>query len=138
MALLAVGTMVQTALRVAESLIEDGVEATVLNCRFIKPLDEALLTRTILRHDRLITLEEAALPGGFGERVARFLTDHPQVSSHVALKCLGIPDVFIQHASRKEQLDEAGLSPDAVRRLTLAFLASSVVESFGSGRASGA
>jgi 1-deoxy-D-xylulose-5-phosphate synthase len=135
--LLAVGTMVQTALAVADALAEEGVEATVLNCRFVKPMDEDLLTRTLLRHDRVVTLEEAALPGGFGERVARFLSDHPQVAGQVALKCLGIPDVFIQHASRKEQLEEAGLSPAAVRAQVLALLASSEVESFGPGRASG-
>jgi deoxyxylulose-5-phosphate synthase len=69
--------------------------------------------------------------------VARFLSDHPQVAGQVALKCLGIPDVFIQHASRKEQLEEAGLSPAAVRAQVLALLASSEVESFGPGRASG-
>jgi 1-deoxy-D-xylulose-5-phosphate synthase len=136
-ALLAVGTMVQTALTVADALAEEGVEATVLNCRFVKPMDEELLTRTLLRHDRVVTLEEAVLTGGFGERVARFLFDHPQVAGHVALKCLGIPDVFIQHASRKEQLEEAGLSPAAVRAQVLALLTSSEVESFGPGRATG-
>jgi 1-deoxy-D-xylulose-5-phosphate synthase len=135
-ALLGVGTMVQTALRVAETLAEEGVEATVLNCRFVKPMDEDLLARTVARHDRLVTLEEAALWGGFGERVARWLFEHPQLAGQAALSCLGIPDGFFQHASRKEQLEEAGLSPAAVRLHVLAFLAASEVGSFGPGRES--
>ncbi|MFN2431766.1 MAG: 1-deoxy-D-xylulose-5-phosphate synthase [Gemmatimonadota bacterium] len=122
-ALLALGTMVPIALRVAERLVEDGVEATVLNCRFVKPMDEELLQRAVLRHERLVTLEEAALPGGFGERVARWVFEHPELAAGVTLRCFGIPDVFIQHASRREQLAEAGLSPEAVRRRVLQMVA---------------
>jgi 1-deoxy-D-xylulose-5-phosphate synthase len=136
-ALLAVGTMVPVALHAADLLAEDGIEATVLNCRFVKPMDEQLLTRTALSHDRLVTLEEAALPGGFGERVGRFLFDHPEIGANVGLRSFGIPDTFIQHASRKEQLAEAGLTPEAIRRQALALVAPSEVEPFGSGRAAG-
>ena len=135
-ALLAVGTMVRPAMQVAHALAEEGIEATVLNCRFVKPMDEELLTRTILRHDRLVTLEEAALPGGFGERVGRFLCNHPQLAADVRLRSLGIPDYFIAHASRKEQLAEAGLSPEAVRRQVLDFVSPSAAEIFSSGHAS--
>ncbi|MBA2564591.1 MAG: 1-deoxy-D-xylulose-5-phosphate synthase [Gemmatimonadetes bacterium] len=136
-ALLAVGTMVATALRVARELAqEEGVEAAVLNCRFVKPMDEDLLMRTVLSHERIVTLEEAALPGGFGERVARWLFEHPSESAGVTLRPFGIPDVFIQHASRKEQLAQAGLSADAIRREVLAFLARSPAPSFSSGHVS--
>jgi 1-deoxy-D-xylulose-5-phosphate synthase len=134
-ALLALGTMVGPALKVAEDLARQGVEATVLNCRFVKPMDEELLTRTLLRHERIVTLEEAALTGGFGERIGRFISDHPELAGHVALRSLGIPDYFIQHASRKQQLAEAGLSPETIRATILTFLASVETSSFGSGGA---
>ncbi len=135
-ALLAVGTMVRTALEVADALAEEGLEATVLNCRFVKPMDEELLTRTLLRHDRVVTLEEAALPGGFGERVGRFIHDHPEIAGDARLVSLGIPDVFIQHASRKEQLAEAGLDAASVLRRVLALVAQADIPSYASGRGS--
>jgi 1-deoxy-D-xylulose-5-phosphate synthase len=135
-ALLAVGTMVLPALAAAEELAGDGIECTVLNCRFVKPMDEDLLARTLLRHDRVLTLEEAALPGGFGERVGRWIFDHPEVAGSVALRSLGIPDYFIQHASRKQQLAEAGLDRAAIVREVRALVSRQSLEPLVQERAS--
>jgi 1-deoxy-D-xylulose-5-phosphate synthase len=117
-AILAVGTMVKPALTAAETLASEGLEAEVVNCRYVKPLDEELLLGLASRFSRFVTVEESAVWSGFGANVLRSLTEQgfgPEA------RCLGLPDRVIDHAARKLQLEECGLTArgiaDAARAL---------------------
>jgi 1-deoxy-D-xylulose-5-phosphate synthase len=101
LALLAFGSMVDPAHKIAERL-----EATVVNMRFIKPLDESLIMSIAARHSAIVTLEENATAGGAGSAIGELLA-----AEGVALPLLhlGIPDRFIEHGSREDCLKDAGL-----------------------------
>lgn len=108
-AFLAVGTMVEHAKAAAAILAEEGIEATVVNMRFIKPLDTALIDAMAKTKKLIITAEENVLAGGFGSAVAEYLADSGQ---HVPLVRFGIPDRFIEQGTRKELLSLCGLQPE--------------------------
>ena len=108
-AFLAVGTMVEKAKEAAAILKEEGIEATVVNMRFIKPLDTELLGEMARTKKLLITAEENVLAGGFGSAVAEYLADH---GIEVPLLRFGIPDRFIEQGTRRELLSLCGLQPD--------------------------
>jgi 1-deoxy-D-xylulose-5-phosphate synthase len=105
-ALLAFGAMVPTAEEVAAEL-----DATVVNMRFVKPLDEEMVLSIAASHAVLVTLEDNALMGGAGSAVAECLAAHRVL---VPLLNIGIPDHFIEHGSREECLAAAGLDTASV------------------------
>ena len=105
-ALLAFGTMVRVALDVAGEL-----DATLINMRFVKPLDEALVASVADSHDLLVTLEENMVKGGAGSAVAEYLNSLPGCTE---LLQLGLPDHYIEHGSQQEQLLEAGLGREQI------------------------
>jgi 1-deoxy-D-xylulose-5-phosphate synthase len=112
--LLAFGSMLHTALQVAEQL-----DASVVNMRFIKPLDEALVLQMAESHDLLVTLEENVVMGGAGSAVNEFLARN----QHSIRVCnLGLPDHFIEHATPAEQLADAGLDLAGVLRSVTGFM----------------
>jgi len=106
--LLAFGTLVAAAERVGEEL-----DATVVNMRWVKPLDEELVLRLAQRHTALVTLEENAVAGGAGAAVLECLQAAGFLRPTLAL---GLPDRYIDHASPAESLAEAGLDLAAVRQ----------------------
>ena len=108
-ALLAVGSMVETAEAVRQLLARDGIDAGVVNCRFVKPLDGAVLRDLAGRLPLLCTLEENTLRGGFGSAVHEFLAEAGIVP--VALHHVGLPDRFITHGTVAQLQEEIGLSP---------------------------
>lgn len=108
-AFLAVGTMVEKAKEAAAILKEEGIEAAVVNMRFIKPLDTELLGEMARTKRLLITAEENVLAGGFGSAVAEYLADN---GIEVPLLRFGIPDRFIEQGTRRELLSLCGLQPD--------------------------
>ncbi len=120
-ALLAVGTMVSPALAAAEALARRGIEVEVVDMRFIKPLDEALLAAVWRRHREVFTIEENTVVGGFGAGVLEWAAAHDEATPpHVT--CIGIPDAFQEHATRAELLaamglDAAGLAGRVAARL---------------------
>jgi 1-deoxy-D-xylulose-5-phosphate synthase len=120
-ALLAIGTMTNIALKAAELLAHAGIAAEVVNMRFVKPLDTDLLREVALRIPRLVTLEDNVLIGGFGSAVAEFLA--ADGIAGVRLLPLGIPDRFIDHGTPQELQAELGLDPPGVARSVTAFLA---------------
>ncbi|MBV8495522.1 MAG: 1-deoxy-D-xylulose-5-phosphate synthase, partial [Gammaproteobacteria bacterium] len=103
LALLAFGTLVAPAAQIAETL-----DATLVNMRFVKPLDEELIVALATRHQALVTLEENATQGGAGSAVGELLAAE---GLQVALLQVGIPDRFIEHGSRDGCLAAAGLDP---------------------------
>ncbi len=110
--LLAVGSMVHASLQAADLLAIEGIEVGVVNCRFVKPLDEALLVELASRNWTLVTVEENTIRGGFGSGVAEALVEAG--SSAGRLHHIGVPDRFLEHASRPAVLEKAGLSPERI------------------------
>ena len=109
--LLATGTMVLPALEAAGRLATRGIEATVVNCRFIKPLDEACLARLFPTHAAVVTIEEGTVVNGFGSFVRGYIGERwPSVKG----VSLGLPDRFVDHGERSELLEEVGLTPEAI------------------------
>jgi 1-deoxy-D-xylulose-5-phosphate synthase len=108
-ALVGVGSGVGIALEAAEKLRPQGFHPTVVDARFVKPLDTALLDRLASTHARLVTIEENALPGGFGSAVLEYVADHD-----VEVVRFGLPDAFVPHGDRARLLADVGLTPDAV------------------------
>jgi 1-deoxy-D-xylulose-5-phosphate synthase len=110
--ILAIGSMVAVAVTAAEKLAADGVGATVINARFVKPLDTALISETARRIPRIITIEENALQGGFGSAVLEALSDSGVKVEK--LRRLGIPDQFIEHGSQKLLRTKYGLDEETL------------------------
>lgn len=118
--ILATGTMVTPALEAAAGLERTGIRAGVVNCRFIKPLDEALILKEAARAGAVITVEEHALAGGFGSAVAELLADR-KIS--VPIRRLGVPDEFIEHGTQHEQRLMLGLTSAGIEAAVRAMVA---------------
>jgi 1-deoxy-D-xylulose-5-phosphate synthase len=117
-AILATGTMVYPALDAAKIVGGEGIAAGVVNCRFIKPLDEELIIDLASRKTRLLTVEENALQGGFGSAVLELLEERGVMCE---VKRMGVPDRFVEHGTQQELrallgLDSSGIV-DKVREM---------------------
>ena len=110
-AILAIGSMVLPAERAADILAAEGVSAEVVNMRFVKPLDEALIVEVARRCGAIVTAEENVLPGGFGASVLEVLAKH---GLRIPVRTLGIPDRIFEHASQSRLRAMAGLAPNDV------------------------
>jgi 1-deoxy-D-xylulose-5-phosphate synthase len=106
--LLGYGSMVYPSMQVAEILSEHGIQATVINARFAKPLDTDLILPLAEKIGRVVTLEEGCLPGGFGSAVVEALMD---ADIAVPVKRIGVPDILVDHATPDESKAELGLTP---------------------------
>lgn len=111
-ALIAIGSMVRTALEAAKLLENYGIQCTVVNARFVKPLDEALLYKLANTHQHLITIEENTVAGGFGSAILEYL--NRQNLPDLSVKTLGIPDAFIPHGSNDQLLHNCGLDVEGI------------------------
>jgi 1-deoxy-D-xylulose-5-phosphate synthase len=114
LAILAVGTMVLPAMEAAERLAHDGIEAAVVNCRYLKPYDRAMFEHVVGHHTAILTVEEGTVVNGFGSFMSREI-DQFDAENRVRVQALGIPDQFVQHGPRKELLAEIGLDADGIR-----------------------
>jgi 1-deoxy-D-xylulose-5-phosphate synthase len=121
-AIVALGSMVEPALAAAEALAKGGVEVTVVNARFVKPLDESLLLSLTHRVGLVVTVEEGQRSGGFGSAVGELFTDHGVDSCR--LVSLGIPDAFVEHGTPAVLRANAGLTADTIRARLLESLPS--------------
>jgi 1-deoxy-D-xylulose-5-phosphate synthase len=106
-AILAVGPMTGPALKAAESLASKGVDVEVVNCRFVKPLDEAYLASRLASFTRVLTVEEGVVQGGFGSALLEWRAA-AGVSTPVVL--MGLPDSYITHGPRPRLLEDLGLT----------------------------
>ncbi len=111
-AIIAVGSMVNYALQAAEVLSKKRIETTVVNARFIKPLDAEMLEEVLGSSRTVFTLEEGVLDGGFGSAILEF-TEKENITG-VKIKCFGLPDKFIEHGARDELLRKYHLTPDEI------------------------
>ncbi|HEY9860693.1 MAG TPA: 1-deoxy-D-xylulose-5-phosphate synthase [Candidatus Obscuribacterales bacterium] len=105
------GSMVYPAMQAAEILSEHGIEATVVNARFAKPLDIELIAPLAQKIGRVVTLEEGCLMGGFGSAVIEALMDQNVV---VPVMRIGIPDELVEHATPEESKVTLGLTPSQI------------------------
>jgi 1-deoxy-D-xylulose-5-phosphate synthase len=116
--ILAVGTMVLPSLEAAQRLASDGVSATVVNCRYLKPYDRAVFERVVAGHRAILTVEEASETNGFGAFMAREIDGFRQDVAP-AVASMGMPDRFVEHGGRKELLAEMGLDSDGIHAVAL-------------------
>ena len=108
----AVGSMVCVAWEAAALLKEQGIEPTVINARFIKPLDSDTIVSAARRCGSLVTIEENSRRGGFGEAVRDAL--HEEGLGGLPQKLISLPDHFIEHGAQPIIRKEAGLSAEAI------------------------
>ncbi len=119
--LLAIGATVHTAIKAAEQLSAEGIEAEVVNMRFVKPLDGALLDEIASRFSLIVTIEDHSIAGGFGSAVLEHLASHP---SKPWVLLHGIPDRFVAHGSPQELYAELSLDPQGIARVVRSFVSS--------------
>jgi len=110
--IVAIGSTVVPSLQAAKKLAEQGIHAAVVNARFVKPLDSGLILRCCEEVGRLVTVEENDLEGAFGSAVLELLQARGLFS--VAVKRLGIPDVFVEHGSRDQLLQVYGIDSQGI------------------------
>ncbi|MCS6812882.1 MAG: 1-deoxy-D-xylulose-5-phosphate synthase [Cyanobacteria bacterium] len=111
------GSMVYPAMQAAEMLSEHGIQATVVNARFAKPLDTELIAPLAQQIGRVVTLEEGCLMGGFGSAVAEALLD---LNIVVPITRIGVPDVLVEHATPDQSKEALGLMPGQIAQRVLA------------------
>lgn len=114
--LLGYGSMVYPAMQAAEMLSEHGIQATVVNARFAKPLDTELIAPLAQQIGRVVTLEEGCLMGGFGSAVAEALLD---LNIVVPITRIGVPDVLVDHATPDQSKEALGLMPGQIAQRIL-------------------
>ena len=109
--IIAIGSMVYPSLEAADTLASEGIRATVVNARFVKPLDAELVASTALGVPHLVTVEEGCLMGGFGSAVLEELEAR---NIRTPVTRIGLPDKFIEHGGRDFILDKYGLSAEGI------------------------
>ncbi|GMR07299.1 MAG: 1-deoxy-D-xylulose-5-phosphate synthase [Gammaproteobacteria bacterium] len=112
--ILAFGSVVTAAMQAGDEL-----GATVVNMRFVKPLDEDLILQLAASHELVVTVEDNVIAGGAGSAVNECLTSH---LSNVSILNLGLPDQFMEHAEREVQLSRSGLDVDGIRNAVKYYL----------------
>ena len=123
-AILSIGVMGNNALKAAALLEESGLSPFIANMRFVKPLDTMLLDEVAARFERIVTIEENTIKGGFGSAVLEYF--HEKGYSNKAL-VIGLPDRFIDHGTPAELHKEVELDPESIaRRIKQFVLAESV------------
>ena len=113
--LLAVGSMVKTACQVRELLKEEGYSCSLVNARFVKPMDKELIEAAAEDHKLFVTMEENVASGGYGERVRGFLEDRGK-----ALLSITIPDEYVEHGNVDILRQELGIDADSIKKKILA------------------
>lgn len=110
-AIMAVGSMLPVAMDVHDMLSHLGINSTVVNARFVKPIDESMIVNLSREHSLIVTLEENVLSGGYGEKVRKFV-DENGISSDIMT--IGLPDSFMEHGSVDILKKESGLDAESI------------------------
>lgn len=120
-AIIAFGSMVYPAVEAAERLAKNGVQATVVNARFVKPLDAATILAIARETQLIVTVEEAYLAGGFGSAVMELLEENG-LQDEVKVVRMGVPDEIVTHGDPKKLLADYGLDADGIEKRVLVSL----------------
>ena len=121
-AILSIGQVGNYAVKAAEELKEEGLNPSVYDMRFVKPLDEKLLHKIAENHSYLVTVEDGCIMGGFGSAVLEFMSDH---GHSISVKRLGIPDRIIEHGEQPQLHRECEYDTQAIMNAVRAFVANS-------------
>ena len=124
-AFLALGKMVEYSLNAAEILNEEGISPEVINMRFAKPLDEQKLDEIASRFNKIITLEESSLKGGFGSGVLEYFAEKNYKNDILRV---GLPDEFIDHGTQKELHAQLGIDAEGIKEKVKVFYKSKVTK----------
>ena len=108
---LAIGNMVKKALSARDILIKDNINPTIVNARFLKPMDEDLLHDLLKNHSKVVTIEDNVISGGFGSRINKFIIDN---NYNVKIENIGIPDKFVEHGNVDELFETIGMSDEQI------------------------
>ncbi|MBI4379073.1 MAG: 1-deoxy-D-xylulose-5-phosphate synthase [Nitrospinae bacterium] len=128
-AILAIGSTVYPSLEAASILFNNGIDAFVVNMRFVKPIDRKIIIESCQKTGALITVEENVLQGGFGSAVLEVLEEEGMNTIH--MKRIGIPDRFIEHGSQSIIREKYQLTPSGIATTILEFLKKSgIINSF--------
>jgi len=112
LAVIAIGATVYPALAAAEKMAGEKVSVEVINARFVKPIDSALILNTVSSFKKIIIVEENVLQGGFGSAVLEMLAE--KSVSKVKIKRLGIPDEFVEHATQAQLRHKYGIDEEGI------------------------
>lgn len=115
-AILALGPLVYESLEARAGLVSQNISVEVVNCRFIKPMDEAYLKSLLGRIKGIITVEEGTVTGGFGEGVSAWLLKRRYTGK---IKILALPDLFVEHGSRPALLEKYSLNKKGIKSAVL-------------------
>ena len=107
--IIAYGSMVASAIQTAEILKGMKINACIVNARFVKPLDDNLIIPLASRIQKVVTMEEGTLIGGFGSAIVELFNDN---ELFIPVYRIGIPDVLVDHASPDQSKEKLGLKPD--------------------------
>jgi 1-deoxy-D-xylulose-5-phosphate synthase len=121
-AILAVGNMVPNSLKASELLAKEGIDAEVVNMRFVKPIDDELVSSVASRMDSILTVEDNVIYGGFGAAVLESLSRQGLVN--VSVRLHGLPDAFVEHGSPSELQRMLRLDGPGIAEVVKEFLAS--------------
>jgi 1-deoxy-D-xylulose-5-phosphate synthase len=111
LAILTIGHIGNYAVEVCEELSKEGIEIGHMDMRFVKPLDEELLHHVFSKYDKILTVEDGCLPGGFGSAILEFMAENDY---HAKVKMLGIPDRIVEHGEQIELHRECGFDPEGI------------------------
>ncbi|MBC7407690.1 MAG: 1-deoxy-D-xylulose-5-phosphate synthase [Arcicella sp.] len=118
-AILTLGHIGNYAVTACEMLEKEGINSAHYDMRFVKPLDEAMLHEVFQKYDKVITVEDGCIQGGFGSAVGEFMLDHNYTAQ---LKRLGIPDRIVEHGEQMELHKECGFDPEGIAEAVRAIL----------------
>lgn len=110
-ALFALGSMVQTAEKVAEMLKEQGIEATIVNARFAAPFDKERIASLCENHKLLVTMEENVASGGFGEHVAAYVNEN---DLDIKVQVIAIPNAYVEHGNVERLKEDIGIDANSI------------------------
>ncbi|MTI21743.1 1-deoxy-D-xylulose-5-phosphate synthase [Fulvivirga sp. RKSG066] len=119
LAILTIGHVGNYAVEVCENLEKENINVAHYDMRFVKPLDEKLLHEVFKNHDKVVTVEDGCLMGGFGSAILEFMADHNYTAQ---VKRLGIPDDIIEHGTQLELQAECGFDPAGIENTVVAML----------------
>ncbi len=111
--IIAIGSMVYPSVEAAKILATEGIGVSVINARFVKPLDKELIVKTVKDVNFVITVEEGVKMGGFGSAVLELLSEEKICKP---VKCIGLPDEFIEHGKREQMLEIYGLTASGIAK----------------------
>ncbi len=123
-AVLSIGHIGNESLKAAEALTEEGINIGVYDMRFVKPLDEKLLTSIFKKYKYIITVEDGCIMGGFGSAILEFMA---QKGFSAKVKMLGIPDLVIEHGTQEELYRECNYDAQSIMEASREFVAAALV-----------